>query len=129
MINYSVKEMESDKTSRKAYELKSSGKLAEALKLYSKLAASSDEPRYHMAYALCLQDMSHWKQSIEVLTKAIDLNPPYCLPDAQLSLAVAYLKVNSKKKAIKLLKVCADRPPEYPSYETLDSHNNRHTWQ
>ncbi|QFT55021.1 tetratricopeptide repeat protein [Microbulbifer sp. THAF38] len=111
--------MDKDKSYRRAHELQTSGKLSQALQLYSQLTASSNDPRYFIAYGMCLQDLNHWKQSIAVLKRAIDLKPSYCLPDAQLSLAIAYIKTNRKKEAIKLLSLCAARAPEYPSYDTI----------
>ncbi|WP_445357107.1 hypothetical protein ACJJIC_12835 [Microbulbifer sp. ANSA002] len=111
--------MDRDKSYRRACELQTSGKLSQALQLYAQLTASSNDPRYYIAYGMCLQELNHWKQSIAVLKRAIDLKPHYCLPNAQLSLAIAYLKVNQKKEAIKLLSLCASRAPEYPSYESV----------
>ncbi|MBW0149031.1 tetratricopeptide repeat protein [Marinobacter arenosus] len=96
-----------------------------ALSVYKKLIEGSDDPRYFIAYGVCLQRLSHWKQSIAPLEHGIELKPHYCEGDARLFLATAYLESGQKKKAIEQWKLVSQMEPEYPSYEHVPDEAKR----
>jgi len=82
---------------KQALELEGKGEHPEALTIYSELIKTKDDPRFFIAYGICLQKLGHLEQSINQLEKGISLKPHYCEGDARLFLAESYLKANKKK--------------------------------
>lgn len=100
-----------------AYEEKND--FTSALSIYKQIILSSEDPRYFIAYGVCLQKLGHWKQSVPPLEKGIALKPDYCEGDARLCLAESYLKIGKTKQAIAQWKYVAKMEPTYPSYEVV----------
>ena len=111
--------MDTEQQYIKASRLEERGDSSEAIKLYSNLIKTSKDPRYFIAFGICLQKLGHWKESASKLEKGIALKPSYCEPDARLFLAKSYLKLNEKKKAIKQWEIVNSMEPEYPSYDLV----------
>jgi tetratricopeptide (TPR) repeat protein len=113
--------MDSEKLYWKAEELCSKGKHSSAVSIYKEITKHSDDPRYFIAFGVCLKNLGHWKQSIAQLEKGISLKPHYCEGDARLFLADAYLKAGKKSHAIAQWRHVSKMEPEYPSYESVQN--------
>ena len=103
----------------KAQELQAQGEHGQAAAIYKELVAQSKDPRFSIAYGVCLQHLGHWQESAKQLQHGIDLKPHYCEGDARLFLAESLLQLGLKKKAIEQWKLVAAMEPEYPSYEAV----------
>jgi len=101
----------------KAQELSSQSKHREAAAIYKELVEQSEDPRFSIAYGVCLQNLGHWQESAKQLQRGIDLKPQYCEGDARLFLAESLLRLGLKKRAIEQWKIVAAMEPEYPTYE------------
>ena len=102
---------------KKAIELESNGKPHEALSIYADLTKESKDPRFFIAYGICLQKLGHIERSIKELEKGLSLKPHYCEGDTRLFLAESYVKASKLKKAIEQWEIVEKMEPEYPSYE------------
>lgn len=111
--------MSAEATYIEAQELEAAGKHGEAAGLYRELVRLEKDPRFHIAFGLCLQRLGHWHESARQLQRGIDLKPHYGEADARLFLAESLLKAGQKKKAIEQWKFVAAMRPEYPSYEAI----------
>ncbi|MEJ2407294.1 MAG: hypothetical protein P8171_24055 [Candidatus Thiodiazotropha sp.] len=109
--------MDAESLYKQAIDLEEKGKLPEALTIYSELTKVKEDPRFFIAYGVCLQKLGHWEQSVKELEKGISLKPHYCQGDARLFLAESYVRINKIKKAIEQWKIVVNMKPEYPSYE------------
>ena len=105
---------------QQALKKEQSGNLSEAVILYKQLATKKD-PRYLIAFGICLKKLKYWKESIKYLKKGIDLKPKYGEGDARLFLAEAYIGSGNKKKAIEQWKIALKLEPQYPSYEHVQN--------
>ncbi len=101
--------------------LEQQGNYQEAVKQYKRLVSNSEDPRYFIAYGVCLQKLQHWEQSARLLEKGIALKPHYCEGDARLFLAESYLKSGHVKKAIRQWKRVEKMEPEYPGYQQVQN--------
>jgi len=104
---------------KQAQELVAAGRHGDAVSLYKELIALAADPRFHIAFGVCLQRLGHWQESAKQLQRGIDLKPHYCEGDARLFLAESLLQSGQKKKAIEQWKLVATMEPEYPSYEAV----------
>jgi tetratricopeptide (TPR) repeat protein len=109
----------------KAHELQTQGKYGEAVALYKELVKQAQDPRFYIAYGVCLQALGHWQESVKQLQRGIDLKPHYCEGDARLFLAESLLQSGQRKKAIEQWKLVAAMEPEYPSYEAVPNEAKR----
>lgn len=111
--------MDTERLYKEAQELGRAGEHGKAAALYKKLVRDSEDPRFHIAFGVCLQHLGHWDKSIAHFQRGIELKPHYCEGDARLMLAESLLKVGLKKQAIEQWKVVVSMKPEYPSYEAV----------
>ena len=111
--------MNPEATFNRAEALQAAGKHGEAAAIYSELVKISEDPRFYIAYGVCLQSLGHWPESAKNLQHGIDLKPKYCEGDARLFLAESLLKAGQKKKAIKQWKLVAGMAPQHPSYDAV----------
>ena len=109
--------MDAEALYKEARVLEQQGKHSKALIIYSKLTKAFTDPRFFIAYGVCLQKLGHWEQSVRQLEKGISLKPHYCEGDARLFLAESYLKIGKMQKAIEQWRIVERMEPEYPSYE------------
>jgi tetratricopeptide (TPR) repeat protein len=101
-----------------ANDLKSSGNLPEALKLYRAVVdLDPSDPRYWLNLGFCLLELRHWAEAIRSLEKGIALKPAYCEADARLSLAEALEASGHLKKAVEQWKIVSKMEPTYPSHD------------
>jgi tetratricopeptide (TPR) repeat protein len=92
--------------------------LAEAAAVFAKLIESAlPDPRFHIAYGHCLQQLRHWEQSAVQFEHGLALKPSYAEADARLMLAESYAKAGNQAKALEQWRIIAKMPPSYPSYE------------
>jgi tetratricopeptide (TPR) repeat protein len=117
--------MDSETIYRNALALEEEGKHNDAVILYKELTASSTDPRFHIAFGVCLQRLGHWEESIKHLAHGIELKPHYCEGDARLFLAESLLKSGHKKQAIAQWTIVAAMEPEYPSYQWVPDEAKR----
>lgn len=117
--------MDAEATYVEATELEAAGKHVQAVALYRRLVAQSEDPRFCIAFGVCLQHLGHWQESVRQLQRGIALKPRYGEGDARLFLAESLLKAGRKKAAIEQWKLVAAREPEYPSYEALPDEARR----
>lgn len=111
--------MEAEKLFREAQELAAAGHHGKAASLFKQLVAETVDPRFHIAYGICLQRLGHWDVAISQLQRGIELRPHYCEGDARLMLAESFLRTGQKKKAIEQWQMVSAMEPEYPSYEAV----------
>jgi len=111
--------MNVEATFARAEALQAAGKHGKAAAIYKHLIKMSEDPRFYIAYGVCLQGLGHWRDSANNLKRGIDLKPNYCEGDARLFLAESLLKLGQKKKAIEQWKLVAGMEPQYPSYEAV----------
>ena len=102
-----------------ANELAAAGKHPEAVRIFKRLVASAADARFHIAYAVSLQQLGHWDESIVQFHAGLDLKPHYCEGDARLMLAESLLKTGQNRQAIEQWRIVAAMQPEYPSYEAV----------
>ena len=117
--------MSNEQEFQKARALEDRQDFPGALSVYKKLVQGSGDPRHFIAYGVCLQRLSHWKQSIGPLQQGIALKPHYCEGDARLFLATAYFESGQKKKAIDQWRLVSQMEPEYPSYDAVPDEAKR----
>lgn len=117
--------MDHDAIYRDARALEDQGKHSDALVHYKALTADSSDPRYHIAYGVCLQRLGLWGESIGPLTRGVELKPYYCLGDARLFLAESLLRCGRKKDAVVQWRIVAAMEPEYPSYQEVPNEAKR----
>jgi tetratricopeptide (TPR) repeat protein len=111
--------MNADETYKEAQALEADGKHGKAAAVYEKLIKLAEDPRYYIAYGVCLQRLGHWEESVKQLQRGVDLKPHYCEGDARLFLAESLLQSGQKKRAIEQWKLVAVMEPEYPSYKAV----------
>lgn len=104
---------------RDANELAAAGKHSEAVRIFKRLVASAIDARFHIGYAVSLQQLGHWDESIVQFHAGLDLKPHYCEGDARLMLAESLMKTGQKRQAIEQWRIVAAMEPEYPSYEAV----------
>src|SRR4051812_36125541 len=110
-------ELDGERLYKEAQELSESGQTGIAVRAYEKLCSRfPTEPRFHIAYAVLLQSLGHWEQSIDKFLRGLELQPHYCEGDARLMLAESYLRSSQKMRALEQWGIVAEMPPEYPSY-------------
>ena len=109
----------------KAQEFQAHGQHGEAAAIYKELVKHSEDPRFYIAYGVCLQHLGHWQESAKHLQRGIELKPHYCEGDARLFLAESLLKLGLKRKAVEQWKLVAAMEPEYPSYEAVPNEAKR----
>jgi len=90
--------MNVEATFARAEALQAAGKHGKAAAIYKYLIKMSEDPRFYIAYGVCLQGLGHWRDSANNLKRGIDLKPNYCEGDARLFLAESLLKLGQKKK-------------------------------
>ena len=112
-------EMKSEELYKYALLLEEQRKYPEAVKIYKKLVSLENDPRYFIAFGVCLQQLGHWQESVQQLEIGLSLKPHYCEGDARLFLAESYLKLGKEKKAIEQWRIVEKMKPEYPSYEKV----------
>jgi tetratricopeptide (TPR) repeat protein len=117
--------MNTEASYTKAQDLQSQGMHAEAAAVYQRLVQQSEDPRYLVAYGVCLQQLGRWKESLRFLQRGVDLKPHYGEGDARLLLADSLFRVGMKKKAVEQWKLLAAMEPEYPSYEAVPDEAKR----
>jgi len=104
-----------------ALALEQKGDYSKTAAQYKYLVTEKEDPKYYIAYGVCLQKLKHWKQSIKMLEKGISLKPHYAEGDARLFLATSYIKSGETKKAIRQWRIAEKMDPEYPSYENIQN--------
>lgn len=117
--------MKPEELYKNAVQLEEQHKFSEAVKIYKKLISLESDPRYFIAFGVCLQQLGHWKESVKQLEAGLLLKPHYCEGDARLFLAESYLKLGKKKKAIEQWRIVENMEPEYPSYEKVPEEAKR----
>lgn len=117
--------MKPEELYKNAVLLEEQRKFSEAVKIYKKLISLESDPRYFIAFGVCLQQLGHWKESVKQLEAGLLLKPHYCEGDARLFLAESYLKLSKKKKAIEQWRIIENMEPEYPSYEKVPEEAKR----
>lgn len=117
--------MKPEELYKNAVLLEEQRKFSEAVKIYKKLISLESDPRYFIAFGVCLQQLGHWKESVKQLEAGLLLKPHYCEGDARLFLAESYLKLGKKKKAIEQWRIVENMEPEYPSYEKVPEEAKR----
>ena len=117
--------MKPEELYQQALSFEDRNQYSKAVSVYKQLVSEENDSRYYIAYGVCLQKLSHWKQSVEMLEKGIKLNPSYCEGDARLFLAESYLNAGNKKKAIEQWRIVEKMEPEYPSYEKVPNEAKR----
>lgn len=101
------------------------GEFAKALPHYSHLVEVSDDPRFMIAYGICLQKLGHWKESIAHLQRGIECHPKYGEGDALLHLAEAFVQTGNIPKAQEQWHKILALGPQYPSYHDVTDEAQR----
>jgi Flp pilus assembly protein TadD len=109
---------DAEKAFSEANRLAQQKDLAGALRRYREATdLRKDDPRYWIAYGVCLIELRQFEESVRALRKGIALKPHYGEADARLYLAEALLGARKRADARKELEVVAKMKPTYPSHD------------
>jgi tetratricopeptide (TPR) repeat protein len=119
-IRYALN-MDAEDLYKKCLSLEAAGEHEKAATFYRKLVRGSEDPRFHIAFGVCLQHLGRWRESLDHFRRGITLKPHYCEGDARLMLATSFLKVGLKNRAIEQWKIVVSMESEYPSYDAVQN--------
>lgn len=117
--------MDTEAAYTKAMAIESQGRYGEAAAAYKALVLHAEDPRFFIAYGVCLQHLGHWRESARQLQRGVDLKPHYGEGDARLFLAESLLRSGARKKAVEQWRRVAAMAPEYPSYDAVPDEAKR----
>lgn len=109
----------------RAQEFQEQGRHTDAAVLYKQLVEQAHDPRFFIAYGVCLQNLGHWQESAKQLRRGIELKPHYGEGDARLLLAESLHRSGRLREAIGQWRLVAAMAPEYPSYEAVPDEARR----